>query len=245
MEAGVGRWRGGPSGHLEVGGLQALEVDGLAGVVAGVSEEVGGFGVGLVTGSQIGVESQGASYKYVIQTISKQLRLFDIRLRQTEIHSFGWKQESSETQSALINQAWSPDGLYVSSGTVDPMIHIFDIRYNGNSPSQSVQAHQKRVFKAIWHQSHPLMTTISSDLNIGVSASNPAVSSVLAVLKFSEQQTYMTSVRGNWLGNYHVTYFDPSFVFGLVLVNDLKDMLSVGWELWLSTRRFWVRVLRM
>lgn len=101
-------------------------------------------------------------------TISKQLRLFDIRLRQTEIHSFGWKQESSETQSALINQAWSPDGLYLSSGTVDPMIHIFDIRYNGNSPSQSVQAHQKRVFKAIWHQSHPLMTTISSDLNIGL-----------------------------------------------------------------------------
>ncbi|KAI0510620.1 hypothetical protein KFK09_011228 [Dendrobium nobile] len=101
-------------------------------------------------------------------TITKQLRLFDIRLRQTEIHSFGWKQESSETQSALINQAWSPDGLYVSSGTVDPMIHIFDIRYNGNSPSQSVQAHQKRVFKAIWHQSHPLMTTISSDLNIGL-----------------------------------------------------------------------------
>ncbi|XP_020590022.1 uncharacterized protein LOC110031247 [Phalaenopsis equestris] len=101
-------------------------------------------------------------------TISKQLRLFDIRLRKTEIHSFGWKQESSETQSALINQAWSPDGLYLSSGTADPMIHIFDIRYNGNSPSQSVQAHQKRVFKAIWHQSHPLLTSISSDLNIGL-----------------------------------------------------------------------------
>lgn len=100
-------------------------------------------------------------------TIGKQLRLFDIRLRQTEIHSFGWKQESSETQSALINQAWSPDGLYLSSGTADPMIHIFDVRYNGNNPSQSVQAHQKRVFKAIWHQSLPLLTSISSDLNLG------------------------------------------------------------------------------
>ncbi|KAK8947295.1 hypothetical protein KSP39_PZI006609 [Platanthera zijinensis] len=101
-------------------------------------------------------------------TLGKQLRLFDIRLRQTEIHAFGWKQESSESQSALINQAWSPDGLYLSSGTVDSMIHIFDIRYSGTGPSQSVQAHQKRVFKAIWHQSLPLMTSISSDLNIGL-----------------------------------------------------------------------------
>ncbi|KAK8960490.1 hypothetical protein KSP40_PGU005344 [Platanthera guangdongensis] len=101
-------------------------------------------------------------------TLGKQLRLFDIRLRQTEIHAFGWKQESSESQSALINQAWSPDGLYLSSGTVDSMIHIFDIRYSGTGPSQSVLAHQKRVFKAIWHQSLPLMTSISSDLNIGL-----------------------------------------------------------------------------
>ncbi|CAL9152663.1 unnamed protein product [Musa hybrid cultivar] len=79
----------------------------------------------------------------------RQLRLFDVRLRQTEIHAFGWKQETSESQSALINQAWSPDGLYITSGSADPMIHIFDIRYDGRKPSQSVQAHQKRVFKAI------------------------------------------------------------------------------------------------
>lgn len=98
----------------------------------------------------------------------RQLRLFDVRLRQTEIHAFGWKQESSESQSALINQAWSPDGLFLSSGSADPMIHIFDIRYDGRAPSQSVRAHQKRVFKAVWHQSLPLLTSISSDLNIGL-----------------------------------------------------------------------------
>ncbi|KAJ6793821.1 U5 small nuclear ribonucleoprotein 40 kDa protein-like [Iris pallida] len=101
-------------------------------------------------------------------TPGKQLRLFDIRRRQSEIHAFGWKQASSESQSALINQAWSPDGLYLSSGSTDPMFHIFDIRYSGSSPSQSVQAHQKRVFKAVWHQSLPLLTSISSDLNIGL-----------------------------------------------------------------------------
>ncbi|KAM1128696.1 hypothetical protein ACFX13_039307 [Malus domestica] len=101
-------------------------------------------------------------------THEKQLRLFDIRLRQTEIHAFGWKQESSESQSALINQAWSPDGLYISSGTADPLIHIFDIRYNANKPSQSISAHQKRVFKAVWLHSCPLLISISSDLNIGL-----------------------------------------------------------------------------
>ncbi|PNX71800.1 U5 small nuclear ribonucleoprotein 40 kDa-like protein, partial [Trifolium pratense] len=101
-------------------------------------------------------------------THEKQLRLFDIRLRRTELHAFGWKQESSESQSALINQAWSPDGLYITSGSADPVIHIFDIRYNVNRPSQSIRAHQKRVFGALWLQSLPLLISISSDLNIGL-----------------------------------------------------------------------------
>ncbi|XP_021905604.1 protein tipD isoform X1 [Carica papaya] len=107
---------------------------------------------------------------FMVQTgyPEKQLRLFDIRLRQTEIHSFGWKQESSESQSALINQSWSPDGMYITSGSADPMIHMFDIRYNARRPSQSIRAHQKRVFKAVWHYSHPLLISISSDLNIGL-----------------------------------------------------------------------------
>lgn len=102
------------------------------------------------------------------RTIERQLRLFDFRLRQTEVHAFGWKQESSDSQSALINQAWSPDGLYITSGSVDPVIHIFDIRYNSHKPSQSIKAHQKRVFKAVWHHAVPLLISISSDLNIGL-----------------------------------------------------------------------------
>ncbi|KAG2678385.1 hypothetical protein I3843_11G000800 [Carya illinoinensis] len=107
---------------------------------------------------------------FMVQTATpgRQLRLFDIRLRQTELHGFGWKQESSESQSALINQAWSPDGLYMTSGSADPMIHIFDIRYTANKPSQSIQAHQKRVFKAVWLHSLPLLISISSDLNVGL-----------------------------------------------------------------------------
>ncbi|KAK2438932.1 U5 small nuclear ribonucleoprotein 40 kDa protein [Trifolium repens] len=101
-------------------------------------------------------------------THDKQLRLFDIRLKQKEVHAFGWKQESSDTQSALVNQDWSPSGLYITSGSADPLIHIFDIRFNGHKPSQSIEAHKKRVFKAMWHKSLPLLISISSDLNIGL-----------------------------------------------------------------------------
>ncbi|KAI3695627.1 hypothetical protein L1987_78626 [Smallanthus sonchifolius] len=100
-------------------------------------------------------------------TPQRQLRLFDMRLKVTQVHEFGWDQESSTSQSALINQAWSPDGFYLTSGSADPMIHIFDIRFNGNQPSLSIKAHQKRVFKAAWHKSLPLLISISSDLNIG------------------------------------------------------------------------------
>ncbi|EOA20119.1 hypothetical protein CARUB_v10000397mg [Capsella rubella] len=100
--------------------------------------------------------------------LDRQLRLYDVRLPQTELFSFGWKQESSESQSALINQSWSPDGLHISSGSADPVIHIFDIRYNAPSPSLSMKAHKKRVFKAEWHSSHPLLVSISSDLSIGI-----------------------------------------------------------------------------
>ncbi|KAL4191808.1 hypothetical protein AMTRI_Chr06g169050 [Amborella trichopoda] len=101
-------------------------------------------------------------------TPQKQLHLYDIRVRQREIHAFGWKQISSDSQSALINQAWSPDGWYISSGSTDPMIHIFDIRYNSSQPCQSVKAHQKRVLRAAWHHSLPLLISISSDLHIGI-----------------------------------------------------------------------------
>ncbi|XP_042065793.1 protein tipD-like [Salvia splendens] len=101
-------------------------------------------------------------------TPERQLRLFDIRLRRTEIHDFGWSQERSDSQSALVNQAWSPDGLYITSGSADPVIHVFDIRYNARKPSQSIRAHHKRVFKAAWHHTLPLLISISSDLNIGL-----------------------------------------------------------------------------
>lgn len=107
---------------------------------------------------------------FMVQTgfSGRQLRLFDVRMRGSELHAFGWRQESSECQSALISQSWSPDGFHIASGSTDPKVHIFDIRYNSNEPSQSVKAHQKRVFKAAWHHTLPLLISISSDLHVGL-----------------------------------------------------------------------------
>ncbi|KAG6550237.1 hypothetical protein Mapa_008197 [Marchantia paleacea] len=100
-------------------------------------------------------------------TPSKQLHLYDIRAK-TELHTFGWVQESSDTQSALITQSWSPDGYYTASGSADPKIPIFDIRFNGREPAQTIYAHTKRVFMAVWHHCLPMILSISSDLNVGV-----------------------------------------------------------------------------
>uniref|UniRef100_A0A7N0T009 Uncharacterized protein n=1 Tax=Kalanchoe fedtschenkoi TaxID=63787 RepID=A0A7N0T009_KALFE len=107
---------------------------------------------------------------YMVQTGAhgKQIRLYDIRSKRTGIQPFGWTQASSESQSSLVNQSWSPDGLYITSGSADPVIHTFDIRYSSDTPSQSITAHQKRVFKAEWHPTLPLLLSISSDLNIGL-----------------------------------------------------------------------------
>ena len=60
------------------------------------------------------------------RALGRQLRLLDVRLTKIEAHAFGWKQESSKSQSALANQSWSLDGWYMSSGSVDPVIHVFE-----------------------------------------------------------------------------------------------------------------------
>ncbi|KAL3690267.1 hypothetical protein R1sor_016576 [Riccia sorocarpa] len=100
-------------------------------------------------------------------TPERQLHLYDIRA-QTELHSFGWMTESTDRVSALITQSWSPDGYYIASGSADPKIPIFDIRYNSPDPAQTILAHKNRVFMAVWHHSLPMILSISSDKDIGV-----------------------------------------------------------------------------
>ncbi|MCO5600381.1 hypothetical protein L7F22_054493 [Adiantum nelumboides] len=107
---------------------------------------------------------------YMVQTGTPgaQLRLFDVRSHSRELLAFGWRQDATESQSALVHPSWSHNGLYIASGSADPRIHLFDIRYKAKEPSQSIKAHQKRVFKAVWHHTLPLLISISSDLNVGL-----------------------------------------------------------------------------
>ncbi|KAL3690262.1 hypothetical protein R1sor_016571 [Riccia sorocarpa] len=100
-------------------------------------------------------------------TPKRQLHLYDIRAR-TELHTFGWVTESTDQVSALITQSWSPDGYYIASGSADAKIPVFDIRYNSPDPAQTILAHSKRVFMAVWHHSLPMILSISSDAQIGV-----------------------------------------------------------------------------
>ncbi|CAI5462543.1 unnamed protein product [Closterium sp. Yama58-4] len=101
-------------------------------------------------------------------TPCEQLRLYDFRAPRKQQHIFGWEQSASDSQSALISSCWAPSGLQISVGSADPKVHIFDVRWGGMKPLLTVDAHDKRVFKAAWHPTQPLIVSIASDLNIGL-----------------------------------------------------------------------------
>eukprot|EP00850_Spirogloea_muscicola_P024065 SM000433S15731 [mRNA] locus=s433:17209:24330:- [translate_table: standard] len=107
-----------------------------------------------------------------IGTLGQQLRLWDARSPR-ELHWFGFEQATSDEQSGLIKASWSPCGRLVAVGSPDPQIHVFDIRQLGRSPALSIDAHQKRVVRAVWHPTLPLLMSISSDLTIGLHELRP------------------------------------------------------------------------
>ncbi|KAE8672275.1 Detected protein of confused Function [Hibiscus syriacus] len=60
--------------------------------------------------------------------------------------------------------------IFVKNLYPEPVVHerqirLYDVR---SMSSESIRAHQKRVFKAVWHNSLPLLISISSDLQIGL-----------------------------------------------------------------------------
>ncbi|ELR17922.1 WD domain, Gbeta repeat, domain containing protein [Acanthamoeba castellanii str. Neff] len=72
---------------------------------------------------------------------SNQLALFDRRI-QERVVQLGWTPQTSVSMSQFIHPAWSPCGTLVSSGSTDPTIHMFDVRYaRVGKPSFSVAAH--------------------------------------------------------------------------------------------------------
>ncbi|GKC26382.1 putative peptide transporter PTR2-like protein [Tanacetum coccineum] len=67
----------------------------------------------------------------------------------------------------MVRLQWSPSGLLLSSGSRDNKIHLFDIRYARADPLTSIQVHNKRVFKAVFHPTCPVMISLSVDKRIG------------------------------------------------------------------------------
>jgi len=100
-----------------------------------------------------------------------QLGLFDCRA-QNQVVQLGWSQQVHSQMSQFIHPGWSSCGTMVSSGSTDPVVHIFDLRYNKVSrPSFSIPAHDLRVLKAAFHpEDNGLLVSISSDKKIGLHA---------------------------------------------------------------------------
>ncbi|GJS56939.1 RNA-directed DNA polymerase, eukaryota [Tanacetum coccineum] len=84
----------------------------------------------------------------------------DIGLKGSVVLSGGLKK-------LMVRLQWSPSGLLLSSGSRDNKIHFFDIRYARADPLTSIQVHNKRVFKAVFHPTCPVMISISVDKRIG------------------------------------------------------------------------------
>lgn len=100
---------------------------------------------------------------------SNQLALFDRRI-QERVVQLGWTPQTAVSMSQFIHPAWSPCGTLVSSGSTDPTIHMFDVRYaRVGKPSFSVAAHELRVLKAVFHPEYSgVLASISSDKKIGL-----------------------------------------------------------------------------
>ncbi|KAG0290304.1 hypothetical protein BGZ98_003520, partial [Dissophora globulifera] len=96
---------------------------------------------------------------------SNQLSLHDNRMRfEREVLRFGF--ESADRLSKQILPSWHPGGAIVSSGMQsESKINLWDIRWRDvqRGAGQSIDVHEKRVFKAAFHAKRSFMTSMSSD----------------------------------------------------------------------------------
>jgi len=80
-----------------------------------------------------------------------------------------WTPTSDRSRSTqYIVPSWSADGTFISSGSIDPRIHVWDVRYSkAHEPAQTLDMHKKRVLCAEFHPKKNKLITLSSDKNIG------------------------------------------------------------------------------
>ncbi|KAI1315098.1 hypothetical protein EDD11_001288 [Mortierella claussenii] len=102
-------------------------------------------------------------------TTSNQLLLHDKRTRfDIPVLHFGF--DSADRLSRQVQPSWHPGGAIVSCGmNIESKINIWDIRWKDvhRGAGQSVDVHDKRVFKAAFHPKRSLMTSMSADGGLG------------------------------------------------------------------------------
>ncbi|CAO3574319.1 unnamed protein product [Mortierella alpina] len=97
-----------------------------------------------------------------------QLSLHDSRQRfDNAVLRFGFP--CADNLSKLVVPSWHPGGAIVSCGTQsEPKINIWDIRWKDvqRGAGQSIDVHDKRVFKAAFHPKRSFMTSMSADSSL-------------------------------------------------------------------------------
>ncbi|KAF9575271.1 hypothetical protein EC968_003623 [Mortierella alpina] len=99
---------------------------------------------------------------------NNQLSLHDNRQRfDNAVLRFGFP--CADNLSKLVVPSWHPGGAIVSCGTQsEPKINIWDIRWKDvqRGAGQSIDVHDKRVFKAAFHPKRSFMTSMSADSSL-------------------------------------------------------------------------------
>jgi len=105
-----------------------------------------------------------------LSTKQKQVRIFDIRT-QSEVLALSYKMSNPKNSgvSQFIVPSWSSDGTFVASGSVDPILHVWDVRYvKADQPAKSWSLHKKRILRAEFHpRQRNCILTLSSDRTLG------------------------------------------------------------------------------
>jgi len=101
---------------------------------------------------------------------TEQLHVLDYRCK-SSVMKFSWCSKSTSVLSRYIFPSWSPCGNFIACGSVDPQIHIWDIRFSRQYglPTQSISCHRKRVLYASFHPvAINRLVSISSDRTMGL-----------------------------------------------------------------------------
>jgi len=98
-------------------------------------------------------------------SIQNQLCLLDRRASEIVLR-LTWNQNNLSPSKFTVPN-WSQSGLQISCGSMEPLLNLWDIRYNKiGLPSQTIALHKKRIFQGSFIPNR--LVTISSDKTVGI-----------------------------------------------------------------------------